>query len=186
MFIPYPCGWWARVSQSADFIVTVGDVSISPGSTGYVPVYISSDTGQTLNSTNFEFRITTGGPGRLEFSDSPSPASDPTFSDLSYAFFGNSLDQTYDLPLGAASLTIVPGDTFVGGDATLDFTDVIVSGDNLLLVDLPITTVTDLPPVAGDTFSISLVSTAGNSFAATPALRIAATSFLPIPALPAR
>ena len=56
-----------------------------------------------------------------------------------------------------ATTTNVPGDTFIGGDATLDSSDVVVGATNLLLVYLPVTTLTALPPDVSDTFTISLV-----------------------------
>ncbi len=154
----------AMSASRADYIITVGNVSVAAGSTAYVPVYIRSDSGQSLASTNFEFLITTAGATRLAFQDSPSPAADPTFSDSSYVFFGNSLDETFDLSLGTASLTTVPNDTFIGGDATADFSDVGLSTSDLLLAMLPVTAVTVLPPVAGDTFTIRLVPTSAAGF----------------------
>ena len=154
----------ATTVAKADVFVTVGNISVSPGATAYLPVYIQSDVGDFLASTNFEFRITTGGPTRLEFSNSPSPAFDPTFSDSEYIFVGNSLDETFDLSLGTASLSVVPNDTFIGGDATADLSDVTIPSSNLLLAELPITTSTALPPVAGDTFTISIIPISGSDF----------------------
>ncbi|MGD9632155.1 MAG: hypothetical protein AB7O59_24490 [Pirellulales bacterium] len=147
----------ATATARADFIVTVGNVSLGPGSTGYLPVYIKSDSSDALAITSFEFRITTGGPRRLEFLNSPSPASDPTFSDPTYVFAGNSLDEDLNLPLGVAALATVPNDSFIGGDATADFSDVAVSTSDFLLAMLPINAATALPPIAGDTFTITLV-----------------------------
>ena len=77
----------------ADFIVTISDVSLQPNSTSLLPVYISSTAGQPLANTNFEFVITTTGPTRLEFANSPDPSSDPTFAAPGYVFAGNSGDQ---------------------------------------------------------------------------------------------
>lgn len=153
------CG--AQVAR-ATILVSMGDTTLTTGSSGYVPVSISSDSNEPLSSTAFEFRITTAGPTRLEFTDSPDPASDPTFSDAGYVFFGNSLFETLDLPLGFSTTTNVPGDTFIGGDATLDSSDVVVGTTNLLLVYLPVTTLTDLPPDVSDTFTVSLVPVDGD------------------------
>ena len=150
-------GLFATPAANANYLITVGNISISPGTTGYLPVYIAGGVSQGLASTSLEFRITTGGSTRLEFLSSPAPALDPTFTDVNYVFFGNSLDETFDLPLGTASLSVVPNDTFIGGDATSDFSDVPVATSDLLLAWLPITTLTAVPPVAGDTFTISLV-----------------------------
>ena len=156
----------------AGVIISVGNVSMAAGSSGWVPVYLSSDPGTTTNlaSTNFEFRITTTGSSRLEFTNSPEPASDPTFSSGSnYLFSTNSGDQTFGIPLGNVSEVSVPNDTFIGGDFYLGAGDVSVPAtspiltDNLLLADLPVTTLTSLAPVAGDTFIVSLVPLASSA-----------------------
>jgi hypothetical protein len=141
----------------ANYLVTVGSILLPTGSNGYVPVYISSDSGDSLASTNFEFRITTAGATRLEFGGSPNPTGDPTFSNSAYVFFGNSADYINSFPLGVASQSIVPADTFVGGDGTNDFSNVTVPGSNVLLAELQVTAATALPPGVGDTFTINLM-----------------------------
>jgi hypothetical protein len=149
----------------AGLVVSVGDVSLQAGSTGLVPVYLSSDSGTTsIASTNFEFRITTSGPTQLDFMDSPDPATDATFSDANYVFFANSADQVFHIPLGSASTVNVPNDTFIGGDfyniiggnVTVPVTSHTLS-DNLLLAYLPVTTLTTLAPTPGNTFTVSLI-----------------------------
>ncbi|HVA47066.1 MAG TPA: PEP-CTERM sorting domain-containing protein [Pirellulales bacterium] len=140
--------------------MSVGDLLLSAGSSGYVPVEITGDlTGANIASTSFEFRIATTGPTRLEFTNSLDPASDPTFTAANYVFAGNSFDQTFDLNnLGNATTTNVLNDTFIGGDATADGSNVLLTAiSDKLLAFLPVTSVTSLPPVAGDIFTISLV-----------------------------
>ncbi|MGH7138795.1 MAG: PEP-CTERM sorting domain-containing protein [Pirellulales bacterium] len=147
----------AGAGQAA-VIVSVGDLLLPAGSMGYVPVDISGVG--NLQSSNFEFRITTTGSTRLEFTDSPDPSSDPTFAAGSgYVFAGNSGDQTLDIILGKASESMggVPNDTFIGGDFTADGNNVVLPATPDLLAYLPVTSLTSLPPVAGDTFTISLI-----------------------------
>lgn len=154
------CGSAAR----AGVIVTVGSISLTAGSLGWVPVYLSSDSGIIdLASTNFEFQITTAGSTRLDFMSSPDPAHDPTFSDSKYVFFNNSGDQTLGVPLGGMSTVNAPNDTFIGSDSytgsgnvSVPITSPILT-DNLLLAYLPVTTLTSLPPTKSDAFTISLV-----------------------------
>src|SRR5262245_27975001 len=77
----------------ADFLIGFdSNTSISAGNSGYVNVYISSNSpgGQFLTQTSFEFALSPSGPTRLEFMNSPAPASDPTFANSNYVFFGNS------------------------------------------------------------------------------------------------
>ena len=146
----------------ADYIVSVGNLNLAAGSSGYVPVFISSNAGDLLANTNFEFQISTAGATQLQFTNSPAPGSDPTFASSSYVFFGNSSIQTLNfLPLGT---TNAAGDTFIGGDSTNNTANVPVPSSNLLLVDLPVTSLTSLPPTVGDTFTISLVPASGSGF----------------------
>ncbi len=144
----------------ADFVVTIGDLVLQPNAAGLLPVIVSSTTGQALANTNFEFLITTSGPTRLEFASSPDPSSDPTFAAPGYAFAGNSGDQAFNISLGTASTTNVPNDTFFGGDLTADGTDILGPLAGALLAYLPITTSQTLPPVPGDTFTVSLIPSA--------------------------
>ncbi|HUT88818.1 MAG TPA: hypothetical protein VMY37_04940 [Thermoguttaceae bacterium] len=59
--------------------ITVGDLELLPGQTGFVDVMIRSDTGaDLLDIFGVEFRITTGGATRLEFVD---PPPDPQLTD---------------------------------------------------------------------------------------------------------
>jgi len=141
----------------ADFIVSVSDVTLSPGTTGFVDVTISSDqpAGDLLSTFGFEFRITTTGATRLEFF---SPQPDPQLSDPGYVFFGNSFAATNALPIGNVLTTLVPNDTFSGGDSESNFADVNITSSKLL-ARLLITTMTTLPPAVSDTFQVSLEPT---------------------------
>ncbi len=149
-----------RRAGTADFIISAGDVRMLPGTTAELPVYITGTTaGQTLNLTSFEFQITTAGATQLAFANSPDPGSDPTFSAANYVFAGNSGDVFYGSQLGLAVNTVYANDSFYGGDFTAppNYTNTVVSTGTYLLGYLPITTATDVPPVTGNSFTVSLI-----------------------------
>jgi len=147
----------------ADLVITVGSVSLQAGTTGYVPVYISSDDGTKIGQTVPNFLITPTGATvtQLDFANSPAPSSDPTFSNSNYIFYNNSHDVLNSIPFGNSDTTNYTNDTFDNaGDSAVAPQDVTVSSDGtMLLVELPITGITGVSPVAGDTFSISLLTT---------------------------
>lgn len=146
-------------AAQAGLIVTVGDLTLSAGSAGYVPVYIKTDSGtENIGFTSFEFHITTAGPTRLEFTDSP--VNDPSFGDPNYVFSGQSGDEGF---LGLGNAVGVTHDTFIGSDQALNADLPVSSTSNLLLAYLPVTALTALPPIAGDVFTISLVPLADSA-----------------------
>jgi hypothetical protein len=166
----------------ADFLISFDpNTFISSGGSGYVNVYISSDAvgGQTLNNTNFEFALSTAGTTRLEFTNSPSPSADPTFANGNYVFAGDSGAQANNLPLGTASTNTVPNDRFIGGDFTQSGSNVLVTTAAQLLAMLPVTAVTGLPPVGGDTFTISLVPASGSGFSGNTGFGDSSNGFFP-------
>jgi hypothetical protein len=151
----------------ADFVISFDvNTQIAPGSTGFVNAYISSTTpgGQTLSQTSFEFALSTTGGTRLEFTNSPPPSSDPTFTNPNYVFAGNSFSQSNGFPLGTSQTASAPNDRFAGGDFQADFGFTVVDATPKLIAMVPITTVTGLPPVLGDAFTISLVPSSGAGF----------------------
>ena len=147
-----------------DIVVTVGNTDLGAGSSGYVPVYISSTDGDQVALTSFQFQITTAGATHLWFTNSPVPSSDPTYSNPNYIFFGNSGNQTTNTSNGSYGQIVLPHDSFTGGDNTNDFSNVTVSNaGTTLLYDLPVTALSDAPAAAGDTFTISLVPASGSA-----------------------
>ena len=149
------------VPAQAGIMVSVGNLDLQPGGSGFVNVMIKSSGSLTtdLNAYNFEFRIDTLGATRLEF---VSPQSDPQLIDPDYVFSGDSADAIFAAPVGAVSTAVVPNDTFIGGDGTFSGNDVAI-GTSQLLARLEVKTATLLPPVAGDQFTISLIPS-GNTF----------------------
>jgi hypothetical protein len=81
-----------------------------------------------------------------------------------YIFLGNSLDASPPAsPVGAPGLTVYPDETFTGQDATADSSPVTLSaGTTYILASLSLTTLTGVPPLVGDSFTISLVPSIGS------------------------
>jgi hypothetical protein len=157
----------------ADLVVAVQDLNLAAGGSGYVEVLISySGSGlSAINQTSFQFQITTTGSTLMAFTDSPNPASDPTFQRSNYVFAGstggvpNSGDVANGFPLGSAfaSSGSPVKDQFSGGDFFNASGDATVTS-NQILAELPVTAATGVfAPNAGDRFTISLVGS-GTSF----------------------
>jgi hypothetical protein len=150
-------------SAKADFIVSASDIVLAPGSTGFMDVTIRSTPGTSkLDTFGIEFRIETVlGSHRLEFVN---PPSDTQLFDAAYIFAGDSAAASVGPPSGIISTFSAPQDTYLGGDGTLSGTGVDVSSTARLLVRLELSAITSSGPVAGDVFSLSLVSSANTFF----------------------
>jgi hypothetical protein len=140
----------------ADLLVSIDSANLTPGSSATVDVLVASDEplGEALGLFGYEFRISGVGPTRLDFVD---PQSDLQLLDPNYVFAGDSLAAAFP-PVGIVDTTVLPNDTFVGGDSTFSGGSVTVDATNRLLARLEITAATALPPVVGDTFSIELIA----------------------------
>jgi hypothetical protein len=135
-----------------DVSVTLGNLQLPPGGTGYLDAMISGGN-DPLQIAGFEFCISTTGPTRLEFVN-PQPLG--YLADSGYVFQGDSYDAAMSSPLvGSVSRTLLPGDTLIGSDMTADGGDVSV-GAARLLARLYVTAASGLPPGPGDVFSVSL------------------------------
>jgi len=146
----------------ASFVIDVGDATVLPGGVTTVPVYIRSTltAGEPLNNFSFSFQVDTLGPTQLDFLN---PQFDGQLSQPNYVFAGNSTSSVFP-PVGVVTTTIVPNDTFIGGDATLDGLSVLVPQSDMLLALLNFTTLTVLPPEIGDVFRVSLMANANTAF----------------------
>jgi hypothetical protein len=144
------------ISQArADFIITVGNLTLAEGGAGSLDVNIRSTTGaDLLDIFGAEFRITAASGRRLEFVN---PPPDTQLNGPGYVFAGDSVAAT-NPPAGIIGTTSTTRDTYTGGDGTLSGTGVTVSTTDELLVRLAVTAATSAQPLAGDTFLISLVS----------------------------
>jgi hypothetical protein len=158
--------------SEAGLVISFGSLTLNGGSSGYLPVYISSDSADMVGNTQFELQITAVGsaPLNLEFGSSQAPGAgpapnfaDPTFNDTNYIFFNQSGDASNNIPLGSPIAPSPPYLTYLGTDfATTNDVIVPTSSTPMLLADVPLTTLGP-PSTAQDTYSISLVS-AGTSF----------------------
>jgi hypothetical protein len=138
------------MSAEAALVISIGSVTIPAGGTGSVDVMIQATSGtDNLEAFAAEFVITTGGGTVLEFVN---PPIDSHLSNANYVFAST----------GSAAITTPPASAI--GPATTnviaDFSDALglgVSGPfNLLLATLNFTTLTGTPPVAGNTFTVSI------------------------------
>jgi hypothetical protein len=157
-------------SASADVIVSVGNLNLMPGGTGFVDVTVSGNS-DLLQSFGLEFRIRTSDATELDFAD-PQPYD--YLTDSGYVLFGNSFASA-NPPVGNVCDTDVPRDTFIGGDMTMNAPNVKVT-DTKLLVRLQVTTDTLLPPEVGNSFTISLEPSSSTYFSDSALNSIAYTA----------
>lgn len=133
-----------RPSQ-AEFVITIGDVTVAAGETSFVDVLISSDsvTGDSLNEYFLDFTVTgvaqfAAPVNFLESNDGSTPAPQLLQTNPDYIFLGDSAE--VDAPIGIDFVTDQAGppvadDLISVGDSTLSFTDVTIDsfdGDFLL------------------------------------------------------
>jgi hypothetical protein len=146
----------------AEFVIDIGDATVSPGGATTVPVYIRSTlaAGEPLNNFSFSFQLDTLGPTQLNFLD---PQFDSQLTQPNYVFGGNSTSLVFP-PVGVVTTTVVPNDTFIGGDATFDGLSAVVPQSDVLLALLNFTTLTALPPEIGNVFSVSLTANDNTAF----------------------
>lgn len=147
--------------------LSVGSLMLAPDGSGHVDVRITS-SGESINLAGYEFQITPdiGTSSQLRFIEE----GEGFLSAADYVFVGNSGAASDGLAssVGLVSTTVLPGDTFTGGDGTIDFADVVI-GDNLL-VRLNVehdAGPADPATTLGHAFSIALVPPSGDSTAFT-------------------
>ena len=119
-------------TASAALIFEIEPASVLPGETALIDVFVESDAagGDLLASFTLDFRITpdAGTTSSLKFKTPASSQPNPA-TDLSYVFFGDSLIAPG--PFGSISTTVLPDDTYVVGDATASFSDIVVTAKKL-------------------------------------------------------
>ena len=142
------CSSGARQAESAILVSFGGPVEIEAGGSGQLDVFVASDDNQDLlDLFGAEFRITPVVGAGLEFQD---PQGDTQTAASNYVFAGNSLGG----PLGLVSTVTNFGDTYIGGDATLDRQGVAGPFMDRLLFRLDLDASGAL---AGNQFLISLI-----------------------------
>jgi len=150
----------------AELIIDIGSAALAAGSTKTIDVYISSDAADTapdmFNQYGVQFLITPSAATatRLEFSAAQSQA---FLSNSNYVFHLNSFDDDTDSDASSVATTFVTNDTLNSSDSTSDTGTISLSSADgkKLLAQFEVTTLTTLPPVAGDIFSISLIPSTG-------------------------
>jgi hypothetical protein len=159
------------VPARADLVISIGNASVPQGGTTTVDVLLTSNASSLspdeIDNYGFQLQVKNNGldgtqlafATTQDFSYISNTALNP-----SYVFLGDSFAA---LPppstIGGPSTTVYPNDTFTGADSTASGNPVsLSSGTTYLLASLTLTTATGSGPVAGDSFTISLVPTFGS------------------------
>lgn len=145
------------------YSIVIGNANVLPNGTTEVEVTIAG-TGDAVNLVGYEFRISAGSSAsQLQFLEE----SESFLSDVDYLFAGNSLvaNDGVSSSVGAVSTSLLPNDTFIGGDSSDDFADVTTAGSKLLvtLVVKHLAGPVDPLTTVGQQFAISLVPVDGDS-----------------------
>lgn len=166
-----------------DVFITYSGQTISPGGTGYIDVFVSSNAPATapdlIDSFSVRFQITPLSGSVVDGLQFLDPQSDAQLAMPNYLFAGDSLFSPG--PTGAVSTTLNTNDTFIAGDGTISGNgralDLSVAPFLLFRLDLAAANA-----VAGDKFNISVVNDASTSFLDTAAaeLVIDSSSFAPL------
>lgn len=152
----------------AELIIDIGSASLAPGSTKTIDVLISSNatdaTPDMLNQYGLQLLITTAGSTRLEFGQTQPQG---FLNDSTYVFYSNSFSYDFSISASSIATTFVTNDTFNAGDSTSNASTISLSQSSgqKLLAQFQVTSDTTLPPLAGDTFTISLVPSSGTGSA---------------------
>lgn len=153
----------ASTSQ-AGIMVAVENASIQAGSIGSLNVRLISDSVlDNLWGYGIELEIVSSNGRILEFAHIGGTPADTHLTNPDYVFSAS----------GSAGITsgqtgfVGPNTTYVGLDASDSVTG-IPGSFNSLLITLDLTTLTSMAPVAGDSFSINVVTSNGNTFFVDP------------------
>ena len=153
-------------SARADLNISIGSTSIAVGSTGTIPVYISSTTG-TDQINDYGFKLVVQGNNsdlsQLQFSTSQ----DTSYSTMSpaYVFYPNSGGIVTTVPTTGSSAYLVytQADTYGFPTDTSSVVTISTSPELLGFVTLTAVPYNSAPrPEAGDTFTVSLSPIMGN------------------------
>jgi hypothetical protein len=149
----------------ADLLLSIGSASVIQGDAGTFDVLLtstaSSHAPDLINNFGFQLQITNNGVDNTQLAFSANQnfgyLSDATLNPH-YVFLGDSIGAGPPPSGGIVTTTVYPQDTFVGFDSTASGNPVTLSsGTTYLLASLTITTLSGAPPMADDSFTISLV-----------------------------
>jgi hypothetical protein len=151
---------FAVVPSRADLVVSIVNSTVAPAATGSVTVDVtnSGSSAVEINSYGIQLVIAPSGPTLTQLAFTLPTAQQLAYlSDPSYIFVNNSFDAIPPPFVGAPTQTIYNNDTFNATDSTANGNTVSIgAGQTYLLAVLPITTLTQLDPQLGDSFSVSL------------------------------
>jgi hypothetical protein len=149
----------------AGLVVSIDSTTVAAGGTGSVEVDVTNNGNSSVAINTYAIQLviapTNGTLTQLAFSV-PTALQLGYLSDSNYIFVNNSFAALPPPFVGLPASTIYNYDTFNATDSTISGNPVSIAvGQTYLLALLPITTLTQLDPQAGDTFSVSLNPSSG-------------------------
>jgi hypothetical protein len=157
---------FAGAPVRAGLVVSVESSTVAAGGTSSVEVDITNNGNSSVAINSYAIQLviapTNGTLTQLAFTD-PTSQQLGYLSDANYIFVNNSLAALPPPFVGAPTQTIYNNDTFTATDSTADGNTVPIGvGQTYLLAILPYTTLTQLDPQLGDSFSVSLNPSSGS------------------------
>ena len=134
----------------AGLLISTENLVLAPNGHGTVKVTVSSDSGDSLSF--FYDKFVLSGPG-LEFATGQGEPEDAQLKSSDYVFPLDNSTSVINPPAGVIGTTTFYNDSYLGGDATIDYSGVVIPSNGALLVMLNIVATTAKP---GDSFTISL------------------------------
>jgi hypothetical protein len=149
----------------AGLVVSIDNSTVAQGGTGSVEVDLTNNGNSSVAINDYAIQLviapTTGTFTQLAFS-LPTSQQLSYLGDSNYIFVNNSIAALPPPFVGGPTQTIYSNDTFTAADSTANGNTVsIAAGQTFLLAVLPITTLTQLDPQIGDSFSVSLSPASG-------------------------
>ena len=149
---------WTLPRAEASIIIQVGNATLNANGTGFVDVFITGDSGDTLGYFGYEFNITGAIPasGDLQFQVVQSNSEQ---GEVTYVFSGDTDPGNFTALRGSAGSDPI---ALVGGDALASFDSVPIDGGSFLLARLELQH-TGPFSLASHPFTISLITTSPNT-----------------------
>jgi hypothetical protein len=156
---------FAAAPVRAGLVVSIDSTTVAAGGTGSVEVDITNNGNSSVAINTYAIQLviapTNGTLTQLAFSV-PTSQQLGYLSDTNYIFVNDSFAALPPPFVGLPTQTIYNNDTFTATDSTVSGNTVSIAvGQTFLLAILPITTLTQLDPQPGDSFSVSLNPTSG-------------------------
>jgi hypothetical protein len=151
---------FAVAPARAGSVVSIGSSTVSAGGTGSVEVDITNNGTSSVAINSYAIQLvivpTNATLTQLAFSTPTTPQLG-YLADPSYIFVNDSIAALPPAFVGTPTQTIYSNDTFTATDSTASGNTVSIGvGQTYLLAVLPITTLSQLDPQFGDSFSVSL------------------------------